>query len=475
MKKLSIFSWAICLFLLGSSASVLAQGLTDVLVSTYESNPAIKASRALLQSEAENLPLSQAGYLPTLAMSLNEGRTHIKQDTKDSDSSGSISSNLDETTTDRSASLNLNLNLYAGGTTTAEVGAARAGVVAQIYAAYLAEQTAFQEAADYFAKVLQYSRLLALAEQNLQDMIKLKQQAEDFFEHQQITITDVSQVIVKVALARRSIAEYRGELDSAISSLRMVSGLDVGPLAYTDDWPALPALPSTLDGTLRIGASKNPSILQYKHLLREQEHNIDTYKAEHLPSVDLYSNIKRQWDSSTYTGSDDYKEHETEDSWDIGISVSVPLYNGGQTSAYVRQAQQNANEARYSLRDTQLSVQNSIKGDWSTLIASNEMLKSADAEIDAASSVVEGFERQFQSGTSTMQSVLIARQDLYSANVSKVTLEYEMFSVTVDLLSSIGGFNADSLRLPIEVYDLWGAANQAGYIPQADHNNTNAN
>ncbi|MCP3999669.1 MAG: TolC family protein [Gammaproteobacteria bacterium] len=453
----------------------MAQSLTDVLISTYESNPAIMASRALLRSKAENLPITQAGYLPTLAVSLNEGRTHIKQDTKDSNSSGSISNDLDETTTDRSASLNLNLNLYAGGTTTAEVGAARAGVVAQIYAAYLAEQTAFQEAADYFAEVVQYSRLLALAEQNLRDMLKLEEQAKSFFTHQQITITDVSQVRVKVAVARRAIAEYRSELNSATSSLRMVSGLDVEPLADTDDWPVLPSLPRTLDGTLRIGANKNPSILQYKHLLREQEHNIDTYKGEHLPSVDLYSNLKRQWDSSTYTGSDDYKEHVTEDTWGIGISVNVPLYSGGQTSAYVRQAEQDANEARYSLRDTQLTVRNSIKSGWSTLVANNEMLESADAEIAAALSVVEGFERQFQSGTSTMQSVLIAREDLYSANVSKVTLEYGVFSTTVDLLSSIGRFNADSLRLPIETYDLWGTANQADYIPQAEKNKTNAN
>ncbi|MCP3690043.1 MAG: TolC family protein [Gammaproteobacteria bacterium] len=475
MKELSIFSWTIGLFLLGSSASILAQGLTDVLVSTYQSNPAIKASRALLRSEAENLPITQAGYLPTLAMSLNEGRSHIRQDTKDSDSSGSVSSDLDEITTDRSASLNLNLNLSAGGATAAEVRAARAGVEAQIYAVYLAEQTAFQEAADYFAKVLQYSRLLTLAEHNLQDMLKLKQQAEAFFDHQQITITDVSQVRVKVAIARRAIAEYRGELGTATSSLRMVSGLDVGPLTETQGWPVLPSLPSTLERALHLGANQNPSILQYNHLLREQQHNIATYKGEHLPSVDLYSKLKRQWDSSTYTSSEDYKEHETEDTWDIGITVNVPLYSGGETSAYVRQAEQDANESRYSLRNTQLTVENSIKSDWSTLSANNEMLESADAEIAAALSVVEGFERQFQSGTSTMQSVLIARQDLYSANVSKVTLEYGVFSVTVDLLASIGGLNADSLRLPIEVYDLWGAANQAGYIPQATQNKTNAN
>ncbi len=449
--------------LFGFSAAVPAQGLTDVLISTYKSNPAIMASHALLRSEAENLPIAQAGYLPTLELDLNEGRTHIHQDTKDSNSLGSISSDFSETTIDRSANLGLNLNLYAGGTTSAEVKAARAGALAQIYAVHLAEQTTLQEAANYFGEVLQYVSLLALSEQNLRNMLKLQEQAEYFFDHQQITITDVSQVKTKVAVARRGIAEYRGELRSATSRLRAVAGIDVIP---RDDWPMLPPVPETLEEALRIGGNENPSILQYEYLLREQEHNIDAYKGGHLPSIDLYGNLKRQWDSSTYTGSEDYKEHDREDTWDIGISVNVPLYSGGQTSAYVRQAEQNANEARYSLRDTRETMQNNIKSDWATLTANQEMLESADTEIASALIVVEGFERQFQSGTSTMQNVLIAKEDLYSANISKVTVEYGVFSATVDLLTNIGRFNASNLHLPVAIFDPWGIVNQADYFPQ---------
>ena len=62
---------------LAASLPAAAQSLTDVLATTYSTNPQLMAGRAELRATNELVPQALSGWRPTIAGTANIGRTWI--------------------------------------------------------------------------------------------------------------------------------------------------------------------------------------------------------------------------------------------------------------------------------------------------------------------------------------------------------------------------------------------------------------
>ena len=435
--------------LLGTGGSQ-AQTLAEALTQTYHNNPAIAAARATLRSTVETLPEARADFLPTISFAAKEGRTRIRQSTKDEFATTNTASRLVETATDRSIALDVTLNLYDGGQVIAAINKAEANIAVEKYTLESTEQSTLLSAAEAYADVILKEHLLDLSIENENDLLKLKASVDDLYAHQQVTITDVAQVDAKLASARADRAQARGSLRAARGQFKYVIGTVPAGL---EKEPTLPNPPPTLEEVLAIAEKRSPSILAAQYQIKADEFDVRAREGKLLPSVDFYNDLTREWDSSTYTGSSDYKEHSKEDSWEIGVDVTVPLYNGGAYYADIREAKQTVAYDRNTLIDTRNQIIEDVTSDWATLEADHASLKSSEEQVKSATIAVKGFERQFKSGTSTMQELLNAQSSLISAYEAQYEAVNDVFTSTATLLNHMGTFGARELGLAGEFYN----------------------
>jgi TolC family type I secretion outer membrane protein len=424
--------------------------LEQALANAYQTNPTLAAAQAQLRAIAETVPQARSGYLPDISLQGNEGRTRTRQHTRDSSSKGEIIDNLNETQTDRSVELSVTLNLYEGGQTAAATSAAEAQVAAGVAELNAAEQQVLLDAATAYADVALYQALYDLSVESENELKRLQDWADEMFSHQQITITYVADVKAQLAAARASTAEMLGYQRAMESNFKAVTGLQAGVLYR---WPSFKVPFASLAEGKKMASTTNPLIRQAEYGLQAGEFLVRQLEGSLLPSVDLYNTLSRQWDKSRFTGSDDYKEHDRENDWSYGVNVTVPIYQGGNNYALIREAKQTVAQYKDELRSTRLSVDSGVAEQWQLLESARQQLTNNAQQVDAATEAYEGYKRQFRAGTVTMQDVLDAHLSLIAARTAKEEAAYDVLVYSATLLAAMGVFDAARLGLPVQLYD----------------------
>jgi len=444
----------------GYALPAKAQDLTEVLTRTYETNPALAAARSGLFATAEQLPQARAGYLPVISVLGTEGRNRIKQRTKDTNNLGSITQGLNTTTTDRSLELDLTLNLYQGGQTMAATSAAEANVASSLAQLNSTEQQILLNATTAYAAIGLYQSLTQMADESRHELELLKAWANEMYAHQLITITYVADVDAQLAAAEANSAAVRGQLRSAKSQCMAITGMQLDDI---EQWPRLPSPPASKDEAISMAMKNNPSIQQAEFALQANTEEVQRLEGTLLPSVDAYSQTKRSWNKSRFTGAQDYKEHATEDTWTFGVNVTMPIFQGGLHYAQVRGAKQAFVQSQHQLVDARRTILAQVEEQWEALEAAKAQERSSAEMVKAANLSFDGYKHQLKNGTSTMQDVLNAHAQLISAKTAQEQAGHDAFVATANLLAAIGVFNARQLDLPVPQFDTQGYISRVRY------------
>jgi outer membrane protein len=138
---------------------------------------------------------------------------------------------------------------------------------------------------------------------------------------------------------------------------------------------------------------------------------------------------------------------------EVGVKVTWPLYQGGGEFGAMRQQREGVEQASNTLDDTSRTVRATVRGYWANLAAARARVAATADQIKAARQSLEGTERQFHEGTSTLVDVIQLRLRLNTAIQSADQARYDVFIDTTQLLAAMGRFNARSLALAVTLYD----------------------
>jgi outer membrane protein len=133
--------------------------------------------------------------------------------------------------------------------------------------------------------------------------------------------------------------------------------------------------------------------------------------------------------------------------------VQLPLYQGGQVSAEVRAAKEEANQSRLQIDVALREARRQAVSAWDVLGASAVQVSAARASVAANEVATRGVVRQQSVGARTLLDVLNAQQELFGANVRSVTAEHDRLLAALQLLNGVGSLGAEELRLPVTIYD----------------------
>jgi outer membrane protein len=195
----------------------------------------------------------------------------------------------------------------------------------------------------------------------------------------------------------------------------------------------------------RIARQNNPQIIAAVLNEEAAEAGVDVANSASKPTISLNGTaqgVRRQ------TGAIDRAETGS-----VTAQISVPIFSGGLNKSRVRSAKHARTRLQFETRDTERAVDQAVMQVWAQLDAARRSLVASREQVKAAEVAFKGVELEQQVGTRSTLDVLNAEQELLNAKLSVINAEASVEESEFQILTVVGGFDAEALRLPVDYYD----------------------
>ena len=130
-----------------------------------------------------------------------------------------------------------------------------------------------------------------------------------------------------------------------------------------------------------------------------------------------------------------------------GVNATIPIYQGGEPAARIRQAQAIEGQTLEQAVGTERSVVAQTRSAFAAYKAAQEAISSQQTAVEANELALEGARAERSVGTRTVLDVLNAEQELLNSQVSLVTARRDAYVAGFQLLNAMGQAEAQDLGL----------------------------
>jgi outer membrane protein len=411
-----------------------AESLRDALVAAYTTNPTLQGARADQRATDENVPIEKAQGRPSIA-----GQASYTEFVRKS------ANNFVSPDRTVNANVALAVPIYSGGAVRNSVKAAETRVTAGQAGLRGTESTIFSQVVAAYMDVILNEAVVGLNRNNVEVLQVNLRATSDRFEIGDLTRTDVAQSQSRLATARSDTSNAEAQLAAARE--RYIQLVGKAP-AELDPPPPLPGLPATADEATTIALDDNPDILAARERSKAAGFDVKVAGSSRLPTLQAFSQGSYNDYFGTLGGNlggDVFAQNET--TAQVGLRASIPIFQGGGPAALRRQAQ--AREASVMEEEvaTERQVIALVRSAYTAWRASNEIITSTQAAVDAQTLSLEGVRAENSVGNRTILDILNAEQELLQANVRLVTARRNAYVAGFALLAAMGKAEAQDLGL----------------------------
>jgi len=434
MKKL--LPILIGLSLAGFSAVSQAENLIQVYKQARLSNPELRRSAADRDAAFEKINEARSPLLPQLGLGADYTYSNGYRD------SNGINSNA------TSASLQLTQTLFDmskwRALTLQEKSAGIQDVTFQTD-----QQTLILNTATAYFNVLSAIDSLSFTEAQKQAIYRQLDQTTQRFNVGLVAITDVQNARSQYDTVLADEVTARNNLDNAVEQLRQVTGNYYPELAALNVDSFKTDKPQAVNALLKEAENRNLTLLQARlsqDLAREQ---IRLAQDGHLPTLDLTASSSVS--DTSYSGSrtsgavggqyDDSNIGQNK----VGLSFSLPIFQGGMVNSQVKQAQYNFVSASEQLETAHRSVVQTVRSSFNNVNASISSINAYKQAVVSAQSSLDASEAGYSVGTRTIVDVLDATTTLYNAKQQLSNARYNYLINQLNIKSALGTLNEQDL------------------------------
>lgn len=426
-----------------TAGTARADDLREALIAAYETNPTLQAARANQRATDETVPIAKAAGRPSA--NATAGYTEIVDPTGGGSSSTGSPTVFEGPSRQLNAGLNLSVPLYSGGAVRNNVLAAERRVEAGQADLRGTESQIFSQAVAAYMDVILNEAVVGLNRNNVEVLSVNLQATSDRFEIGDLTRTDVAQSEARLALARSDTRTAEANLANARERYIQIVGK---PPVELQPPPPLPNLPETADAAVDVALENNPDLLAARERAEAADRDIDVAGAGRLPQISAvvggtYSNTLGSLSipGSTVT------VPQSSSGLTVGLTGSIPLFQGGRVGAQRRQAQARASAALEQEIGAERDIIAQTRSAYSSWQAARDVIVSSQAAVDAATLSLEGVRAENSVGNRTIIDILNAEQELLSAQVRLVTARRNAYVAGFTLLAAMGKAEARDLGL----------------------------
>lgn len=408
---------------------LLADDLRDALTAAYETNPTIQAARANQRAVDEGVPIARASGLPSLS-----GQANLTDYLKPNPLQFNAPERL------LTGQLSASLPVYSGGGVRNGINAAQTRVAAGQQDLRGTEAGVFSQVVAAYMDVIRDSAIAGLNRNNVQVLEVNLRATTDRYEIGDLTRTDVAQSQSRLALARGDLRNAEVNLVASRERYVQVVGKPPAELAPP---PPLPGMPASPDDAVDFALANNPDLLAARQRSKAAGFDVRVAEAAKLPTVALNGSGGYQDYLGTLSGSAIQRVTTAQ----AGVTVTIPLFQGGRPAAQTRQAQAREGATLEQEIGAERSVVASVRSAFASWRAASEIIALNQTAVDAAALSLEGVRAENSVGNRTILNILDAEQELLRAQVQLVAARRNAYVAGFNLIAAMGKADAGDLGL----------------------------
>lgn len=407
--------------------------LQEALHETYLHNPTLRAARAATKATFEKLPQALAGWLPSATASGGVTYSTLNRDP------GGTTKN-----TEKEAAVSVSQSLYRGGRTVAGTRAATALIDAQLGTLASAERSVLYQAVVSYMDVLQARAVVNVNEQNRKVIDRQLKATQDRFNVGDVTRTDVAQSEFRLARAQADLTAAGGSLRATRAVFEQVVGMPPENLVLPG--PSAFSFPSSTDEAAHMAETYNPDVIAAQARELAAKENVDIEFGSLLPDVSVNAGASMTRDPSGFA-------LDGTDAANVGVSASMPLYEGGATRSRVRAAKYTANELYMKVIEAKRAAREEAVRAFENLNTAQAELISRQAQVRAAEIARDGVRAEAEQGERTILDALDADLEVRDAQVAMITARRNKVVAEYALASALGMLVPGNIGISDKVFD----------------------
>jgi len=403
-----------------------AESLKSALAKAYENSGVLAQNQALLNAADESVVAAAGALLPAVQASISQSYRKTEGVSDISDST--------------SFSISARMPIYDFGRGQLGIDLAKEAVAGTRLQLASIEQSVLLNAIEAFMQYRQATELVRLRENNLKVIDQELRAANDRFEVGEITRTDVAMAEAAKAQSLSALAQARGDLERSTEAYMMA----VGSKPNSPDAPVnLPSLPASASAAKAAAAKGHPDVLAAQSQVKQAEIRLAQAQANAMPNISLSGSLSRS----------DQTILNMTSSANLGVEVTIPLYQGGQIDSGVRQATAQLSSAQSALRVAVLNSDLQVGSAYARLTVARANMQATEQQIAAAQIAFDGLREEAKLGARTTLDVLNAEQNLLDAKANRVIASTEVVNATYAVVAALGQLSAKGLGLQVDLFD----------------------
>ncbi|WP_018692399.1 outer membrane channel protein TolC [Algicola sagamiensis] len=310
----------------------------------------------------------------------------------------------------------------------------------------LASQSLIVRVAQAYFDVLKAQDNLQLVVAEKKAIDRQLQQTKERFAVGLSAITDVHEAQAKFDQSVANEISKENDLETARESLREITNAyhkEIDGLNITKFSSDLPT-PATSEAWVEKAKQTSIQIANAKVSVEIAKNNIDKSSSGHLPTLSL-SARHAQADNDPRIESAFNPDKGYEENNSITLSLKVPIYSGGATSAGVDAARAGFVSASESMEQTYREVMKSTRTSFNNVRASVSTIKALEQSVISAQSALTATEAGFEVGTRTIVDVLQQTTGLYQAKQQLSEARYNYILAILSLKAAAGNLTEADL------------------------------
>lgn len=421
---------ALVMFPLGAGAETIS----GALAKAYQNNSSLNSSRAGVRVRDEDVAIAKSGLRPRVS------------------ATGSITWQRSGGTELNTGQFGISLEqpIFDGFQTRNNVRAAEAQVQATVESMRNEELNILFDTASAYMNVIRDRQIAVLRARNLEFLEEQVRAARSRLEVGEGTRTDLAQAEASQQAALAQLSAARAQADASAATYRQLVGEEPGTLQTPQ--PLTGLLPASLDQAVAIALAEHPAIAARRHQVDAASFSVKAAEGGLLPRLTANAGVSTRYNNYLNDGPRSSGAEGSTDSASIGLNLTVPIYQGGETSARVRQSKESLGKARIDVDVTRDTVRRAVTAAWVQYKSAVEGVAANRETVRAAQLALDGVIEEREVGQRTTLDVLNAQADLIDAQINLVQAQRDVVVASYAIASAMGRLSPARLGLQVATY-----------------------
>lgn len=298
--------------------------------------------------------------------------------------------------------------------------------------AQLTDEQIIEQVATSYYQVLVQRQQLGVIDSTITNTQKVQSVLQSLYDNGLAKKIDVDRIAVNVSNLRSRRQQLVNGVELLQNQLKFYMGMPIQTAINIPDAQLAQIRPQAIakEDTVDVANRTELAVLQTQSKLLEYQKQAT--KSEYLPSVSLSSSYSYQGLSNSFPI---FKGQSGGANWfdaaSVGLSLRVPIFNGGATKARVKQADVAIRKLNEDIAQTRLSLNLAYENARTQINNSVITLNNQQENVRLAQEVYANTQNNYNNGLATLTDLLDAENSLTEAqtNYSSALLDYRVAEI----------------------------------------------